>query len=384
MNPKEAITSLIAEGKLEEAVALWRTLISREDSIQTDLVGYSARLEGIASARNQGRISFNEEMLQRSAVASGMLDTLKKWRSGGGFDQLEDAIQQLGIDADNDMAAIHLVNCDRVGQAKTFRRVFNQRDGKSDFQFYFICACPNEMPSSFGKRLIYAIINDRLNGKQDAISYPFQEETDTIKIENLPIADDVPGSRERLKKYVAQRFHFSDTQSFETFIETGVPRLPYDYVTSVFEISEKIWEGDEGEISQYFEWMLETFRCPNKGVPTFLFFIVVKSPGLWENPEGKTSRQKTILNELGTLCEKYPEQATLMSNFPPIDQQDFDDWVADIDGIRNPNHSRAVTSALAATFKPGSPEDKLYQQEQKFHLKDIEPLQKRIFDIASK
>jgi hypothetical protein len=130
--------------------------------------------------------------------------------------------------------------------------------------------------------------------------------------------------------------------------------------------------------------MIETFRCPNKGVPTFLFFIVIKSPNLQANPESQNAQQKTILAELSSICEKYPEQATLMTDFSAIDQLDFDDWVSEIDDIRNPNLSREVTRALAAAFEPGSEEDILYRTQQKFHLKDIEPVQRRIFEIASK
>ena len=384
MNPKEAIYALLSSGKLEEAIKVWLGFLNAADPLRSVLAGYSARLINIADARNQGRIDFKEEMLQRSAVTAAMLDTWKNWQPGGNYALLDQAILALGIDADNEISALHLVNCDRIGQARTFRRVFNRWDGKSDFQFYFICACPDEMPSSFSKRLIYEIIRDRLDDRHDAISYPLQEEADRIKVENFPIGIDLAASRKRLKKYVAERFNFSDTQSFETFMETGVPKLSYDYVTSVFEISEKAWENDEGEIKEYLEWMLETFKCPNKGVPTFLFFIVITSPKLEIIEENQSSRQKTILAELAEICTKYPEQATVLKDFPPLDQQDFDNWVSGIDGIRNPNNSRAVTRALAATFESGSEEADLYQNQQKFHVKDIEPVQRRIYDIASK
>lgn len=383
MSPKDSIIYHISKGNSAEAIALWLKSPGVSDTLRTALLGYSARLASISEARNQGRIDFNEEMQQKSAVTAAMLDSLKNWQPGGDLDLLEQAVRGLGISADTDIAPVHLVNCDRAGQARSFRRAFNQRADKNDFQFYFICGCPTEMPSSFGKRLIYEIGRDRLDDRLDAISFPFQEDADRIKVENLPIASDLPGSQKRLKEYVAKRFHFSDTQSFEAFIETGVPKLPYDYVAAVFEISEKKWDDDEGEIRQYLEWMIKTFRCPNKNVPTFLFFIVVKGLGLWENPEGKTARQKSILAQLNAICQQHPEQATVLANFPPVDEQDFDDWVADIDGIRNPNHSRAVTRALAATFEAGSEEELLYREQKKFHVKDIEPVQRRIYDIAT-
>jgi len=384
MNPKDSILQFISRGQLEAAIDTWLQVVGANDPVRTDLLGYSARLANLATEKKRGVIDFKEETLVLNQVTAAMFSSLQNWQPGGDYASLLYAIEQLGIDPDNEISSLHLVNCDRTGQAKTFRRVFNRWEGKSDFQFHFVCGCPTEMPASFGKRLIYEIIRDKLDDRHDAISYPFQEDADRIKIENLPLGTDLATSRKRLKEYVAKRFQFSDTQSFETFIETGVPKLPYDYVTAVFEISEKKWENDEGEIRDYFEWMIETFRCPNKGVPTFLFFVVLKSPNLHLGQEKQTERQKTILAELGSLCEKYPDQATLLSDLPPIDQQDFDDWVAEIDDIRNPNLSRAVTRALAATFEAGSEEDILYRTQQKFHLKDIEPVQRRIFEIASK
>lgn len=384
MHPKEIIFQLISRGQLEEAIAAWLQALGAGDPVRPEVLGYSARIASIATEKNRGSIDFQEEMKARCQVMAAMLNTLDRWQPGGNLDLLDTAIRQLGIAPDNDVSSLHLVNCDRSGQAAAFRRVFNEWDGHSDFQFYFLCGCPAEMPASFGKRLIYELIRDRLDDRQDGISYPFQEDADRIRVENLPIATDLPSSRKRLKEYVAKRFHFSETQSFEAFIETGLPKLPYDYVTAVFEISEKKWDNDKGEIREYLEWMIDTFRCPNKGVPTFLFFIVVKNQGLWEAPEGKTPRQKTILAELRQICQKYPDQATVLDDFPPVDQQDFDDWVSELDGIRNPNHSRAVTRALAATFEADSEESRLYREQQKFHLKDIEPVQRRIYDIASR
>ncbi len=299
-----------------------------------------------------------------------------------GTDPLAKAILALGIDKDNGISAVHLVNCDRIAPAKIFRKNFNRRAQSTDFQFYFIGGCPTEMPASFCKRAIWDIVRDRLDGKLDAIDFPFQEDADRIRIENLPLGTDLPTSQKRLREYFARRFKFSDAQQFDTFIATGLPRLPFDFVTAVFEISEKNWDGDEGEIRQYFEWLFDAFRCPNPEVPTFLFFIVVKSHKLYELA-AQTARQKTILAELTELCEKHAEQATLLSDFPPFDETDFADWVADLDGIRNPNNARAVTRALAAKFEANSEESALAQSG-KFHAKDIEEVQRKIYDQAVK
>ena len=92
-----------------------------------------------------------------------MFSSLQHWQPGGNYASLLSAIEQLGIDPDNEISALHLVNCDRTGQAKTFRRLFNRWEGKCDFQFHFVCGCPTEMPASFSKRLIFEIICDKLD-----------------------------------------------------------------------------------------------------------------------------------------------------------------------------------------------------------------------------
>jgi hypothetical protein len=244
MNPRDSIIQLISRGQLEDAISVWLQHIGVNDPIRTEVLGYSARLSNLTAKKNQGVIDFREETLVLNQVTAAMFSSLQHWKPGGDYANLLNAIQELGIDPDNEISSLHLVNCDRSGQAKTFSRIFNRWEGKSDFQFHFICGCPTEMPTSFGKRLIYEIIRDKLDDRHDAISYPFQEDADRIKIENMPLGTDLATSRKRLKEYVAKRFQFSDTQSFETFIETGVPKLPYDYVAAVFEISEKKWEND--------------------------------------------------------------------------------------------------------------------------------------------
>jgi hypothetical protein len=236
------------------------------------------------------------------------------------------------------------------------------------------------MPGSFAKRLIYSIIKDHLDGSDRSISFPFQEGVDRIRIEELPLGDDLETSKKRFKAYVAKRFKFTDTQTFESFIETGVPKLEEDVVTAIFEISDKKWDGDEGEIREYFDWMMRTFRSTHAAVPTFLFFIVIRSQNLWNEPR-RMARQTAILQELETLCTSYASFATLMTEFPPVDAQDFADWLAEL-GVRNPNYADRVVDALVQTLKPH--ERQMFDQERRIHMKDIEIIQKMIYEKAIK
>lgn len=383
MQVKTHIEELIKADRLEDALQHWAQQ-GVDNNLRNDLILQMSRLSNVSTKRNRGLIKLGEENRVRNEVRFALLSLLSNWNPEGNRSQLEQAIAALHIRPDNAISALHLHNCNRSKQAKFFRRAFNERKDKAPFQFYFIGACPNEMPASFSKRMIYEIIRDHLDERHDAISFPMQDDDDRIRIEPLPLGIDLESSIKQLKKYIAQRFRFNDMQHFDAFIETGVPKLPYQYVSTVFEIADNKWAGDEGEISDYFNWLIDTFQGPRTKVPTFIFFIVVKSHGLQSDENLHTPRQKNILRELKKLCETYPEQVTLLTDFPALEEQDFEVWVGETQGVNNPNLARAITRALAASFEPGSPEDQLYRTEQKFHMKDIEPLQKQIFKIANR
>ncbi|MFZ4478106.1 MAG: hypothetical protein ACOYPR_23130 [Saprospiraceae bacterium] len=385
MQVRNQIEDLIKADRLEETLQYWVQQGGVDNTLRSDLILQMSRLTTASTERNRGLIGFPEESRVRNEVRFALLSLLSKWNPGGNRSQLDLAIAALHIRPDNAISALHLHNCDRSKQSKSFRRAFNGRKGKAPFQFYFIAACPNEMPTSFSKRMIYEIVRDHLDERHDAISFPLQDDNeDRIRIEPLPLGSDLDSSIKQLKKYVAQRFRFNNTQTFDTFIETAVPKLHYRYISTVFDISDSKWDGDEGEISDYFNWMINTFHCPSTEVPTFIFFIVVKSRGLQGDEKLHTPRQKTIIAELKKLWQTYPERATLLADFPALDEQDFEEWVSDTHGLENPNLARAITRALAAGFEFGSPEDKLYRADQKFHMKDIEPLQAKIFKSANR
>jgi hypothetical protein len=383
MQVRAQIEERIKADRLEEALQYWIQQ-GVDNTLRNDLIQQMSRLTIASTERNRGLIGFPEESRVRNEVRFALLSLLNTWNPGGNSSQLDQAIAALQIRPDNAISALHLHNCDRSKQANSFFRAFNGRKGKAPFQFYFIAACPNEMPASFSKRMIYEIVRDHLDERHDAISFPPDDDEDRIRIEPLPLGSHLESSIKQLKKYVAQRFRFSDAQHFDAFIETGVPKLPYQYVSAVFDVADNKWDGDEGEISDYFNWMLDTFRCPSTAVPTFIFFIVVKSRGLQADENLYTPRQKTIVAELKKLCAAHSEQATLLLDFPALEEQDFGDWVSETQGVDNPNLARAVTRALAAGFESGSPEDQLYRAEKKFHMKDIEPLQAKIFKLANK
>jgi hypothetical protein len=61
-----------------------------------------------------------------------------------------------------------LVNCDREPEVGTFWNAYDERK-REHFQFYFVAACPTQMPPSFCERMIFEMIVEELDEREDAI-----------------------------------------------------------------------------------------------------------------------------------------------------------------------------------------------------------------------
>jgi len=180
-------------------------------------------------------------------------------------------------------------------------------------------------------------------------------------------------SKQRFKEYVQERFRFADTQSFDAFIDTGVPNLPYDFVAVVFEVHERNW-GDF--LPEYLQWMMDTFRSPHEKVPQFLFFFVLY---IEQQHKGQLSEeQQRILQALESLASR--NEASLLTPLLPVEDRDLRAWLMDL-GERNPNQVQAVLDALVASLREEDQE--LFRRQQRFNMKDIEELQALVFQIAN-
>jgi len=85
------------------------------------------------------------------------------------------------------------------------------------------------------------------------------------------------------------------------------------------------------------------------------------------------------MQELTTLSTEHSEYSTVIADFPPVDAQDFADWLAEL-GVRNPNYAGQVIDALAQTLKPH--ERQMFNTDNRLHMKDIEIVQRMIYEKA--
>lgn len=287
-------------------------------------------------------------------------------------ERLSAAIRQLNMDEEEEIGLLHLVNCDRHQMVDKFWNAFDEKE-EEHFQFYFITGCPTQMPPSFAERMVYELLIEELDGESDALHILTQEDNGRLRIQDLPLGRNTRKSQQRFKAYVQERFRFADTQSFDTFIETGVPNLPYDYVAVVFELHERKWSSF---LPEYLEWMIETFKNPNKQVPKFLFFFVFYVDG--QHLGGLKREQKSILSALSELTVRH--ETTLLTPLLPVEDGDLRAWLMDL-GERNPNQVQSVIDAMVAGLRE---EDQLlFRDKQQFNMKDIEDLQALIYHIAN-
>ena len=293
--------------------------------------------------------------------------------SPSGQELLRSRLEQLQIE--ENVGVIHLVNCNRETMKDKFWDAFDEKT-KELFQFYFIAACPTQMPPSFAERMIYELIVEELDEDLDAINVERIEDSNRVRIYDLPIGRNLERCKVAFRKFVNDRFDFKELLDFDAFVGTGIPQLKYDYVAMVFEIHERKWKP---YLAEYFEWIIEIFKKAPKGTPKFLFFFVIymNDVHLQEIPPPK---QKKILDRLTETVENETG-ATLLVPLLPVSIEDLRAWLFDL-GERNPNRVNDVIDILVKGLNPESQE--LYQKTQKLNMSDIELLQEIVFEIANR
>jgi hypothetical protein len=379
INSKEKIRNLIGRAELKEALQVFYTALSEGENVSyNDITQLSGQLSNLQDAKIKGVISHDEETLETAKISNRILSLLESWHQGGEMSVLDKILYSLHIDKNANLGLLQMVNSDRLTPIRKFKRTFeDKKQAKKTFQFYFLCACPTEMPHSLAARIAYEIIEAESLELDKSVHYPYEEDNHNslrrIKIEPLPLADgDIAASRKKFKEYVQDRFKLANTQSFELFIETGIPKLLYSHILTVFRITEDKWEADEGDILNYLQWMVDTFQTAHQEVPTFIFIFVINIRHLHDETKVK-AHQRKIVAQIEAFCQK--NDTAIFKELVPIKDTHIESWFTNL-GVDNPNDARKVIHALSQTLAPN---DRLIiEDELSFHMKDVEPIQEKI------
>ncbi len=311
----------------------------------------------IAELRLRLKDAYGLEMLEESSILEGL-------------------VRRLSID--HDIGEIHLVNCDREPPARNFWKAFDEFSGRNNrFQFYFIVACPTQQPSSFAERMIYEVVIEELEEQTEAMHYVRRPDSRRVHVEDLPIGRNLPNSQRDFKKYFSRRFGWGDTEtSFEDYLRTGLPKLQYEYVATVFDLNAGRWDKDL--MGKYLTWIMDTFTGTPANVPNFIFFFVIFLRNAHVQP--LMGREKEIFEDIAAIVGGNLQRATLISELVPVPVELLEDWIRDL-GEHSQSRIEDVVKAIVAELSPEKQEK--FQKDKLLDMTDIERFQALIYKMAN-
>jgi hypothetical protein len=376
MNPKDTIRQLVGEAKLKEALTTFADALSAGDNVSlNEIAQLNGQLSNLTKQINGNTISQTDKGIETAKISHSILSFLDIWQQDAAATALERIIYALPIDKDEKLGVLQMVNCDRKVPIRQFKRTFaEKKDAKQPFQFYFLSACPTEMPHSLASRIAYEIMDSESLELDKSVHYPYEEgEWQRIKIQPLPFMDgDLPASRKKFKEYIQDRFKLSNSEAVETFIQTGVPKVPYSHALTVFRITEDKWQDDEGDVLAYLQWLMDTFQKAHPDLPTFIFLFVINIKDLHEETKVKSTQLKVVA-DLEAFCRK--NETAIFRELKPVNKLDIESWLTNL-GVDNPNDANRLLTALNQSLAPN---DRLtIDDEPRFHMKDVEPIQEKV------
>lgn len=339
------------------------------NTLNRKLAKLQERLDRIAGTDASMEFRLEEEIAEIQRKLSKAYDIPYQ----EGDTPLREKIKQLNIE--EDIGILHLVNCNRESMKDCFWDAFDEKE-EEDFQFYFISACGTQMPPSFSERMIYELIHEELEENDNAIYLNRHPETGRIQFFDLPIGRKLSRCQQEFKKFFSKHFRFKDNEIFDNFITTGLPKMEYEYVALVFEISEVKWKD---YFVAYFQWLIDTFSTPHHDVPKFLFFFVVYIDDL-HLTETLLESKTAIVNAIDSLCSNN-SAATSLNPLPPVSLADLKEWFRDI-GERNPSKVQEVIDTMAKGLKPEL--QQLLRDKELLNMANIERVQEIVYEEANR
>ncbi len=274
------------------------------------------------------------------------------------------------------LSELHLVNCNRVVEFKTFKRALRDRSASGEeFQFYFINACPMQRPQSFAERVILEIIRNLDEEEDEAVLVRRLPGSNRIKIEDLPY--DFMGleqSKKKFAKYFEERFDFHERlEPVEEFLKACVHKVAnYRYIGFIFRVDAQDWEPF---FPEYFQWIMDTFSKAEEEGHLFLFFFPIYLRNLHAGPPPALLE---VANAIQALGEAENAISTVISPLTPVEKAEVGDWFAD---FGEPDAGK-VDELILLTLqrdKSASARIERFQQEGKVDMYDVEALQEQVY-----
>lgn len=379
--------------------------LSLDSVYQKDLSALKTRHNLLNKENNfAGTVSYEDFTRTKNQISNGFINLVDMLAEEDIHPEKRLQFLVEHMDVTNEIGEIHLVNCDRRDQRKSFWTAFEQLSDQP-FQFYFINACDTQMPQSLAELVIYEIIDNVLDNDNEVLNIQMERqvrkkegraekkevpeaETEAegegsyrVKIENLPLGPNAKFSIKKFKGYFNKRFagllEGGRPFSIEEMLKPGSDTLEskFEYIVTVFQITE--WQQQLME--EYMDWILKTFSKPAEHTPTFLFFFPVILRGYIEEPA--PDEHQEALKAIHRFCMKYPDSVRFVQPLPPVPIKDLDLWLLKL-GERNRVHRERLISALIDTLLPIRKEHILAKQQ--LDMCEAEILQEEIYEVANR
>ncbi len=281
----------------------------------------------------KGTISKEQADLTYNKLREALLDIFNNLLpddlgSGGSLeDPLDELLATLKIR--HPLSPLYIVNCDRKKNFRSFFRTFSSWDEQQNFQFYFALGCPSQKPEGFAERMVFEIIERRLQGQTDGIRYPRNVNGERLFIPDLPLGFNLKDCKENFCRYMAERFQLGK-QSFEEFMTKTLLKRRERYIAMPFNIMSGDWEPELME--EYLPWIIETFSTNEYHGPTCIFIFVIKLKNA-HNPDN-IRYEREVMDSVKDFIEKYKDIAGYLYPFKEVPQDFFEQWLEKVAYIR--------------------------------------------------
>ncbi len=272
------------------------------------------------------------------------------------------------------MGRVHLVNCNRTEVRDRFEEGFDHRQNMGAHNhFYFLSACPTQLPPSLGERMVYELLADWLEEGPDAVYCRLDPKNhDRVKIEKLPFGYSAEKSKELFREFCTRWFGWEQNRDFsEAITANQLPKARNKYSILPFYLRKNDWKPF---FAEYFDWIAEQLAKRPKDGPVLMIFIVLYHEGLHRECDEKS---EAILQSVDFLCQKHPNAGHFYP-LEPVLISDLRDWFNDL-GEQNNARLQPVLDTLAE----GLPEEELQQlkQSKKFNMDRVELVQELVFEL---
>lgn len=350
------------------------TLNTKSETI-TEILTQQGRYNDNERKQRDKVISHNDytrETNQIRLAALNLIGMLTKDDLQNLDSRLKDIIRDLNIKKDK-VGPLYLINCDRQASADKHWNRFDNKIALGNVQFYFIPACPHQMPPSFAERMVWELLLEELEEvEEEALSYETKGNGGRMKPADFKIGRNTDRTQKNLKKYFCKRFK---TDSFEQLIEERIENLGYEYIASLFTIEIDEWRDF---MPEFLNWMVEIFhRKDKKDAPHFLFYIVVYMNGFVLEPQG--DRQKSILKDIKQIIDNKSNHCTILDGFEAIGDDDIERWFRKI-GEWNPLIVREAVNELVNNLSLA--ERERYKVHKRIDMARVEHLQRMVYEIV--